>query len=84
MTRPDARPRSSISVRFSAARVLVLPVLSHSRPCVGCGAAILGCETPRGKWIPVNQDPEPDGIHLVHFATCPKAGAWRRSGKGVR
>ncbi len=52
--------------------------------CASCKARILWTETPRGNRMPVDWKPAADGLRRTHFATCPQAGAWRRSGKGGR
>lgn len=50
--------------------------------CKSCGAAIIWCITPAGKWAPVDAKAEKDGAHLSHFATCSKAETHRKR-KGV-
>lgn len=42
--------------------------------CRSCQAKVLWCYTPAGRKNPVN----PDGTS--HFATCPDAPSWRRTG----
>ena len=83
MRRPNERPLSYISVRFGPTITRRVLVTSTDVPCKGCGAPIIWCRTAKNRALPVNMAPELDGIRLTHFATCPKAAAWRRSGKGA-
>lgn len=42
--------------------------------CRSCGARVMWVKTPAGKYMPVDV-----ATDVSHFATCPQAGAWRRS-----
>ena len=43
--------------------------------CRGCGAPVEWWDSPKGKKIPMDVDPE--GNCVTHFATCPKAKEFR-------
>jgi len=70
----ETGPRYGLFVRVTA------PVAR----CASCKARILWTETPHGRRMPVDWKPTADGTRLPHFASCPHAIAWKRSGKGER
>lgn len=45
---------------------------------VGCHRPILWCVTERGRMMPVDPDPDAEGLYTSHFATCRDAGKFRR------
>ena len=52
------------------------------RNLIGCRQAILWCRTQHGKQMPVDPGPDADGIYTSHWATCPKAEAFRAAQRG--
>ncbi len=79
MRRPDSRPLSKVSVILAGGVVVEMAVISTDVPCRFCRAPILFVETPKGNKMPVNRDPEPNGVRLSHFATCPAARSHRHA-----
>lgn len=47
--------------------------------CRSCSAAILWCETPKGKKMPVTAKAMDDGTFVAHFSDCPNASDYRGS-----
>lgn len=69
----------TVRVRMSYGDVQEWPVTDGGL-CRYCHARIFWCKTlsspPQNN--PVNVDPETDGVHLSHFATCPRLRRVRR------
>lgn len=65
------------------AGVLVTTEVTYTGPgiCrrdrIGCRQTILWCRTANGKAMPVDPEPDGEGIYTSHWATCPKAEAFR-------
>ncbi len=73
-----------IPVRYSGRMVRQQLLVSKVRPCTSCQAPVLWVHTNASRNMPVDAGADPDGTYHSHFATCPEARAWRRSGKGAR
>lgn len=50
------------------------------RNLIGCRREIMWCTTERGHRMPVDPEPDEDGIYTSHWATCPQADRFRREG----
>lgn len=50
--------------------------------CRSCGAVMLWCETPKKKKMPVDANPDADGVRESHWSTCPNADSHRGGGGG--
>ncbi len=55
---------------------------AHRGECRSCGHRILWTETPNGKLMPLDElcDGPHEPVWESHFASCPDAKAWRRTG----
>jgi hypothetical protein len=75
---PTSRPPNWVTVPHTADRAR----------CRGCGATVYWVTTGRNRKMPVDcavpggappvRTPAQDGRGIAHFATCPKAGEFRR------
>lgn len=48
--------------------------------CRGCGAEMLWAITEKGNRMPLDPAPDADGVFTSHWATCQKAGQFRKKG----
>jgi hypothetical protein len=53
------------------------------RSDIGCGRTVLWCRTEKHKWMPLDPQPDTEGIYTPHWGTCPRRAAFRRPRKTV-
>ena len=48
-------------------------------PCKACGAFLIWAKTAKGKWIPLQAEPDKEGVYESHFAKCPNSKDFRKA-----